>query len=54
MDALRLGPGGRLEFGEAADLRAGETLRGHGAGQVADGLVATEGGGNLGAFGRGG
>ena len=54
MDALRLGPSGRLEFGEAADLRASETLRGHGAGQVADGLVATEDGGNLGAFGRGG
>ena len=54
MDALRFGPGGRLEFGEAADLRAGETLRGDGASQVADGLVATEGGGNLGAFGRSG
>ena len=54
MDAFRLGPGGGVELSKAANLRASEALRGHGAGQVADGLVATEGGGDLGAFGRGG
>ena len=54
MDALGLGPGGGLELGEAANLRARESLRGDGACEVADGLITTEGGGDLGAFGRGG
>ena len=54
MDALGLGPSGGVELGEATDLRTRETHRGDGAGQVADGLIATEGGGDFGAFGRGG
>ena len=54
MDAIRLGPGGGVELSKAANLRAGEALRGHGAGEIADGLITAEGGRNLDAFGRGG
>ena len=54
MDALGLGPGGGVELGETTDLRTRETHRGDGAGEVADGLITTEGGGDLGAFGAGG
>ena len=52
MDALGLGPGGGFKLGEAADLRAGEALRGHGTREIADSLISAEGGGDLGAFDR--
>ena len=54
MDALGLGPGRGIELGEPTDLRAREAHRGDGTGQVADGLVTAESGGDLGAFGAGG
>ncbi len=54
MDALGLGPGGGVELGETTDLRTRETHGSDGAGEVADGLVTAEGGGDFGAFGAGG